>query len=91
MLAKERLRGLWRGLVPSVTRTVPGVGIYFSSMHWMRSQLGGRKPSTTQVIFIVIIIMVRFTSHDPKALLIGASARAVAAFTMIPFTVLKTR
>ena len=27
----------------------------------------------------------------PKALLMGASARAIAAFTMIPFTVLKTR
>jgi len=73
IVCAENVTGLWRGLWPSVCRTVPGVGIYFSSMHWMRSQLGGRKPSTTQ------------------ALLIGASARAVAAFTMIPFTVLKTR
>jgi len=68
----ENVTGLWRGLWPSVCRTVPGVGIYFSSVHWMRSQLG-RKPSTAQ------------------ALLMGASARAIAAFTMIPFTVLKTR
>jgi len=68
----ENVTGLWRGLWPSVCRTVPGVGIYFSSVHWMRSQLG-RKPSTAQ------------------ALMMGASARAIAAFTMIPFTVLKTR
>merc|ERR1712032_222361 len=45
----ENVTGLWRGLWPSVCRTVPGVGIYFSSVHWMRSQLGGRKPTTTQV------------------------------------------
>jgi len=69
----ENVTGLWKGLWPSVCRTVPGVGIYFSSVHWMRSQLEGRKPTTTQ------------------ALLMGASARAIAAFTMIPFTVLKTR
>jgi len=69
----ENVTGLWKGLWPSVCRTVPGVGIYFSSVHWMRSQLGGRKPTTTQ------------------ALMMGASARAIAAFTMIPFTVLKTR
>jgi len=69
----ENVTGLWRGLWPSVCRTVPGVGIYFSSVHWMRSQLGGMKPTTAQ------------------ALLMGASARAIAAFTMIPFTVLKTR
>ena len=35
-----------------LVRTVPGVGIYFSSVHWMRSQLEGRKPTTVQVIKI---------------------------------------
>lgn len=37
VLATDRMVGLWRGLVPSVTRTVPGVGIYFSSMHWLKT------------------------------------------------------
>jgi len=73
IVVAENVTGLWRGLWPSVCRTVPGVGIYFSSVHWMRSQLEGRKPTTVQ------------------ALLIGASARAIAAFSMIPITVLKTR
>lgn len=41
VLATDRTRGLWRGLVPSVSRTVPGVGIYFSSMHWLKSNLCG--------------------------------------------------
>ena len=128
-------------------RTVPGVGIYFSSVHWMRSQLGGRKPTTTQVtklsiiiyhhisssfhnlkagsqlqhrwlrhhissfwlvrslfnefllLLIMIIMMIiniytttiMMKTSTLKALLMGASARAIAAFTMIPFTVLKTR
>ena len=53
-------------------RTVPGVGLYFSTMHQLRSQVRG-KPSALQT------------------LLIGASARALAAATIIPFTVLKTR
>lgn len=33
----EQLSGLWRGLVPSLARTVPGVGIYFASLHGIRS------------------------------------------------------
>merc|ERR1719436_2112606 len=36
VMTAEGLRGLWRGVLPSLYRTVPGVGLYFSSMHWMR-------------------------------------------------------
>jgi len=37
VVSQERLGGLWRGLVPSLARTVPGVGIYFASLHGLRS------------------------------------------------------
>jgi len=75
IVATDTIMGLWRGMVPSLARTVPGVGLYFSSMHWMKSHVivPGKRPSTLQT------------------LIIGASARTFAASTMIPFTVLKTR
>jgi len=50
VLATERLPGLWRGIMPSVTRTVPGVGLYFGSLHWLKSGFGDEKPSAIQCI-----------------------------------------
>jgi len=38
VVSQERLGGLWRGLVPSLARTVPGVGIYFASLHVLCDQ-----------------------------------------------------
>ena len=35
-IGKDRLFGLWRGVLPSLVRTVPGVGIYFSTMHTLK-------------------------------------------------------
>ena len=94
ILATSNFTGLWRGVLPSMcrcltilsfgfsyvlvfrfscpARTVPGVGLYFSTLHQLRSRVRGR-PSALQT------------------LLIGASARALAAAAIIPFTVLKTR
>jgi len=46
ILIKERIRGLWKGLAPSIVRTVPGVGIYFSAMHVMKTNLCNGKPSS---------------------------------------------
>ena len=34
----ERVRGLWRGVTPSVARTVPGVGLYFSVLHAIKTR-----------------------------------------------------
>jgi len=50
VLATERLPGLWRGIMPSITRTVPGVGLYFGSLHWLKSGLGGENPSPIQAV-----------------------------------------
>ena len=44
----ERVRGLWRGVTPSVVRTVPGVGLYFSVLHAVKSQLDIAQVETQQ-------------------------------------------
>ena len=36
----------------SVSRTVPGVGLYFSSMHWMRYSVFQGKPNAGQSLLI---------------------------------------
>lgn len=48
----EGIPGLWRGLRASLCRTVPGVGLYFASMHWMRNTVCEGKPSTLQSMVI---------------------------------------
>ncbi|CAK1596393.1 unnamed protein product [Parnassius mnemosyne] len=40
IVRQEHIAGLWRGMVPSIARCVPGVGLYFSSLHWLKSKLG---------------------------------------------------
>jgi solute carrier family 25 protein 38 len=52
IVSTDRMVGLWRGVIPSICRTVPGVGLYFSSMHWMKSCLHQERPSTLQAVFI---------------------------------------
>jgi len=53
VIASDRITGLWRGVIPSLCRTVPGVGLYFSSIHSMRSHISPNKSSSSlQSIFI---------------------------------------
>jgi len=52
ILAQENLLGLWRGVVPSLVRTVPGVGLYFSSMHLMKSSWCQGHPTHIQSVLI---------------------------------------
>merc|ERR1719273_1957117 len=52
VMTGEGLRGLWRGVLPSLYRTVPGVGLYFSSMHWMRYSVFQGKPNAGQSLLI---------------------------------------
>jgi len=52
VLAQENILGLWRGVVPSLVRTVPGVGLYFSTMHHMRAKLCGNRPTHMQSVII---------------------------------------
>ena len=52
VVAQENILGLWRGVIPSLVRTVPGVGLYFSSMHWMKSNLCEGRPTHLQSVMI---------------------------------------
>jgi len=52
IVAQENILGLWRGVVPSLVRTVPGVGLYFSSMHFMKANLCEGRPSHLQSVLI---------------------------------------
>lgn len=49
---QDNVRGLWRGVMPSMVRTVPGVGLYFSSMHYMKTTLCQGRPSHVESILI---------------------------------------
>jgi len=75
VIATENVAGLWKGMTPSITRTVPGVGLYFASLHWLKTSFGGNteKPGPLHAICL------------------GMTARSVAGCAMIPITVLKTR
>ena len=52
VIATENVAGLWKGMTPSITRTVPGVGLYFASLHWLKTSFGGNteKPGPLHAI-----------------------------------------
>ena len=55
VIANESVIGLWKGITPSITRTVPGVGLYFASLHALKTtHLGStaEKPSPMQAIYL---------------------------------------
>lgn len=52
VVSQDSVCGLWRGLVPSLVRTVPGVGLYFSSMHQMKTSLCDGRPTALQSALI---------------------------------------
>ncbi|XP_017272032.1 mitochondrial glycine transporter A [Kryptolebias marmoratus] len=49
----ERLLGLWKGVSPSFVRTIPGVGIYFSTYHSLKQHfLQDRRPAAVQAVLL---------------------------------------
>ncbi|KAK4327699.1 hypothetical protein Pmani_001850 [Petrolisthes manimaculis] len=50
VVRNERLFGLWKGMTPSIYRCVPGVGLYFSSLHWLKTHLCEGHPGPLQAI-----------------------------------------
>ncbi|XP_005089247.1 mitochondrial glycine transporter A isoform X2 [Aplysia californica] len=44
VIRQERVFALWSGLVPSISRCVPGIGLYFTSLHWLQSTCGSESP-----------------------------------------------
>ncbi|KAJ2946212.1 hypothetical protein O0L34_g5147 [Tuta absoluta] len=72
----EHIAGLWRGMVPSIARCVPGVGLYFSSLHWLKAKLGKTRNQDIGAL---------------EAVMLGVVARSMSGVALIPITVIKTR
>lgn len=75
VVQRENISGLWRGTSPSLQRSIPGIGVYFTSLHLLKTALGKTDGDISAL----------------QALAIGATARSFTACTFIPFTVVKTR
>ncbi|XP_065193208.1 mitochondrial glycine transporter-like [Sycon ciliatum] len=75
VVRNENIGALWKGLTPSLTRTVPGVGLYFGVLHTLQQFVlsGDHDPS------------------PGCAALCAGAARSVTCATLLPFTVVKTR
>lgn len=52
VVRQEKLVGLWRGLVPSMSRCVPGIGIYFSTIHYLRTNFESDQKRAVESILI---------------------------------------
>lgn len=51
IIQQDQIRGLWRGMVPSLTRCVPGVGLYFCSLDFLKTKyLKNKSPSALQSV-----------------------------------------
>nr|XP_044992583.1 mitochondrial glycine transporter isoform X5 [Jaculus jaculus] len=49
----ESLLGLWKGMSPSIVRCVPGVGIYFGTLHSLKQHfLRGRPPTALESLML---------------------------------------
>uniref|UniRef100_A0A669DCW9 Solute carrier family 25 member 38a n=1 Tax=Oreochromis niloticus TaxID=8128 RepID=A0A669DCW9_ORENI len=49
----ERLLGLWKGVSPSFVRTIPGVGIYFSTYYSLKQHfLQDRRPGAAEAVLL---------------------------------------
>ncbi|KAJ0177341.1 hypothetical protein K1T71_007350 [Dendrolimus kikuchii] len=75
IVRQEHIVGLWRGMVPSIARCVPGVGLYFSSLHWLKAKIGKSKGDLGPL----------------EAVMLGVVARSMSGVALIPITVIKTR
>jgi len=94
IVAKDGLKGLWRGTAPSLIRNVPGLALYMTSLTQLRTSMATssyfstvRGESTAQG---------KHTSVLPKLsmqgnLLAGATARVAVGSLLNPFSVLKAR
>ncbi|KAF0974699.1 hypothetical protein FDP41_006173 [Naegleria fowleri] len=73
----EGLRGLWRGLVPTSWRYLPGGAMYFGSIHFLK--LGPLNTKNNGL------------PHPVNDFLIGAISKSCATISTMPILVVKTR
>ena len=62
----ERVRGLWKGVTPSVVRTVPGVGLYFSVLHTMKTNLDISQVRVNVALDVQTYCTVKLRSNEFK-------------------------
>ncbi|MCL4149011.1 UNVERIFIED_CONTAM: hypothetical protein GTU68_014529 [Idotea baltica] len=55
VVKNEQIFGLWKGMTPSIVRCVPGVGLYFSSLHWLKSSFCEGTPSPLQAVALGVM------------------------------------
>ncbi|XP_013783803.2 solute carrier family 25 member 38-like [Limulus polyphemus] len=55
VVKNEKVTGLWKGTVPSMTRCVPGVGLYFCSLNWLQRALAKSDPSPLDAICLGVM------------------------------------
>ncbi|XP_042868885.1 mitochondrial glycine transporter A-like [Penaeus japonicus] len=55
VVRNERIFGLWKGVTPSIFRCVPGVGLYFSSLNWLKTNFCEGQPGPLQAIALGVV------------------------------------
>ncbi|GJQ71927.1 hypothetical protein Trydic_g3036 [Trypoxylus dichotomus] len=56
IIQKEHITGLWRGMTPSLSRCVPGVGLYFCTLDYLKSTfLLDRTPGPLESICLGVV------------------------------------
>ncbi|KAL4240286.1 hypothetical protein ACF0H5_001080 [Mactra antiquata] len=67
VVQQDKVIGLWRGLAPSISRCVPGIGIYFSTIHYLKGTFEhSKKPLEAMLIggtarSVAVVTMLPFT------------------------------
>ncbi|KAH9483029.1 Mitochondrial glycine transporter [Psilocybe cubensis] len=96
IIAKNGLRGLWRGTFPSLVRNVPGVALYMTSLTQLRTFLARtpyfalvKKYPDGATVNKNGSVLPSLTSQGN--LMAGATTRVAVGFLLNPFSVLKAR
>ena len=75
MAKLEGISGFWTGVTPSLWRTVPGIGLYFSCYHTLADMVTSQGGKMSSI----------------QSMMVGSMARVCAGTLLIPVTVVKTR
>eukprot|EP00122_Pirum_gemmata_P010030 Pgem_evm1s9266 len=81
LLQKEGASGLWRGVTPSIYRTVPGVAGYFTLLNCTKAKILGCDVSAAS----------KQSLSPGLSFMTALACRSIVATTLLPFTVIKTR
>ncbi|KOX67794.1 Solute carrier family 25 member 38 [Melipona quadrifasciata] len=72
IIKNENVLGLWRGMTPTITRVVPGVGLYFASLHWLQHTLHLKDPLTpTEALLLAEALKLIYKQEGVRGLSSG--------------------